>query len=264
MTSASYAVKGSGGQSTPAFVPWIAVFNPDETDKAQHGMYVVYLFKADMTGVYLSLNHGVTELVNVHGRREARKILANQATEIRADMPALSPYIATIDLASRAGLPRDYEAGNIAALAYDTADLPPSAELAADLDELLRLYDNALVVRDALRIKTPDKIFTTKQSLEIPPVEPEFKPKSSADYIQHYKEQHLVKSRSHEKVVKLYGKFLSEKGFVPNTKNVHPRDLTAERNQEHWLIEVKVVAKANGVVATREALAQLLMYREFL
>lgn len=36
----------------------------------------------------------------------------------RANMPALSPYLCTIDLASRAGLPRDYEAGNIATLAY--------------------------------------------------------------------------------------------------------------------------------------------------
>ena len=36
----------------------------------------------------------------------------------RANMPALSPYLSTIDLASRAGLPRDYEAGNIATLAY--------------------------------------------------------------------------------------------------------------------------------------------------
>jgi hypothetical protein len=260
---AGYAVKGSGGQSTPAFVPWIAVFNLDETNEAQHGMYVVYLFKANMTAVYLSLNHGATELVNLHGRTQARQILANQAAEIRANMPALSPYLPTIDLASRERLPRDYEAANIAAVEYDTTNLPPSAELAADLDQLLRLYDNAREVRDALRIKTPSTILTTKPDLAIPSVEAEFKPKSSADYLQHLKEQHLVKSRSHEKVVELYGKFLIDKGLVPNT-HVHPRDLTAQRGTEHWLIEVKVVAKGNGVAATREALAQLLMYRDFI
>ena len=239
------------------------MFNLDETDDAQHGMYVVYLFKADMTAVYLSLNHGVTELVEIHGRKQARRILATQATEIRANMPALAPYLATIDLASKAPLPRDYEAGNIAAVQYDTTNLPPSAELSADLDELLRLYDNALEVRDALRIKTPSTILTTKPDLEIPAVEAEFKPKSSADYIQHFREQHLVKSRSHEKVVEMYGKFLIDKGLVPNT-HVHPRDLTAQRGTEHWLIEVKVVSKGNGVAATREALAQLLMYRDFI
>ncbi|MGH3556786.1 MAG: MrcB family domain-containing protein [Mycobacterium sp.] len=89
--SANYVVKGSGGQSTPAFVSWIAVFNPFETSHAQHGMYAVDPFKADMTGVYLSLNHGVTELVNQFGRQQARETLANQATEIRANMPALPP-----------------------------------------------------------------------------------------------------------------------------------------------------------------------------
>jgi hypothetical protein len=34
---AGYVVKGSGGQSTPAFVPWIAMFNLDQTNEAQHG-----------------------------------------------------------------------------------------------------------------------------------------------------------------------------------------------------------------------------------
>ncbi len=32
---ANCVVKGSVGQSIPAFVPWIAVFNPDETTHAQ-------------------------------------------------------------------------------------------------------------------------------------------------------------------------------------------------------------------------------------
>jgi hypothetical protein len=45
---------------------------------------------------------------------------------------------------------------------------------------------------------------------------------------------------------------------------VHPRDLTAQRGTEHWLIEVKVVTKGNGVAATHEALAQLLMCGDFI
>jgi hypothetical protein len=49
-------------------------------------------------------------------------------------------------------------------LAYDTADFPPGAELAADLDELLRLYDNALVVRDALKLRHPTRDLHYKQS----------------------------------------------------------------------------------------------------
>jgi hypothetical protein len=129
-------------------------------------------------------------------------------------MPALVPYLATVNLASQAPLPRDYEAGNIAAVEYDITKLPPSTQLAADLDELLRLYDNAL---DPGRIEDQNAstILTTKPDLEIPPFEAEFKPKSSADYIQHFKEQHLVKSRSHEKAVEMYGRFLIDKVWFP-------------------------------------------------
>lgn len=257
---AGYLVKGSGGQGAAAIVPWIAVFNPDETDRAQHGMYVVYLFKADMTQVVLSLNQGVTELVERFGTTEGRKRLVGQATEVRGAMPVLFDYAASIDLGGPPGLPRDYEAGNIAAVVYDTSSLPATDYLARDLHTFIRLYDNALDVRDALRIATPEKVVTTK-NLPIPAVEKEFKPKDSSDYFQQIKAHELRKSRSHEKVVELYGQFLIAQGFEPNT-NVHPRDLTADRDGKHWLIEVKTVFKGDGVQATREALAQLLWYKE--
>jgi len=131
LVPAGYAIKGSGGQSTGAHVPWIAVFNPDETTKAQQGMYVVYLFRADMQAVYLSLEQGVTDLVKLHGTKEARRILTAQGEAIRANMPALQPYLAQIDLGVKADLPRDYEAGNIGALEYSLSNLPSARQLAA-------------------------------------------------------------------------------------------------------------------------------------
>src|SRR4051812_33560390 len=53
-----YLVEGSGGKGNPAVVPWIGVFDPDETTTAQRGMYVVYLFAADMSSIVLSLAQG--------------------------------------------------------------------------------------------------------------------------------------------------------------------------------------------------------------
>jgi MrcB-like, N-terminal domain len=38
------------------------VLDPDETETAQRGMYVVYLFAADRTKLYLSLNQGSDDL----------------------------------------------------------------------------------------------------------------------------------------------------------------------------------------------------------
>lgn len=146
LVPAGYVIKGSGGQGAGAHVPWIAVFNPDETTKAQHGMYVVYLFRADMQVVYLSLEQGVTELVDLHGRTRAREILASQALAIRANMPTLQSYLAQISLGVKEDLPLDYEAGNIGALEYSLSNLPSAQQLADDLDQMLLLYENALEV----------------------------------------------------------------------------------------------------------------------
>jgi MoxR-like ATPase len=155
--SDKYIVEGSGGRGAAAHVPWISVFNPAETTTAQRGIYVVYLFKADMTQVYLSLNQGVTDLVEQHGPTVAREMLTGQAAQIRAAMPELAGYLARIALGSAAPLPRNYEAGNIAAISYDTAQLPTNEELVRDLRNFLRFYDDALVARDEVEPASPTK-----------------------------------------------------------------------------------------------------------
>lgn len=55
-----YKVKGSCGASNKAEVPWIGVFNTSITSTAQYGIYIVYLFRADMKGFYLCLGQGIT------------------------------------------------------------------------------------------------------------------------------------------------------------------------------------------------------------
>ena len=254
----------SGGKGNAAVVPWIAVFQPNETTTAQRGMYLVYLFSADMTTVSLSLNQGVTELVSRFGTTEGRKRLASQAAAIRARLQPdqVDGLDDVIDLRSAQTLPRNYEAGNIVAKAYRANALPEGNVMAADLRRFVRLYELALEVRNALRISTPDTIVTTKD-VEFPDNDVEFKPKNDADYLQYFKGRTLRKRRDHERVVKQYGLFLKGRGFTPNT-NVHPRDLTVARDGKHWLVEVKVVYRGNGVLATRDALSQLLMYKEYL
>lgn len=55
-------VKGSMGQSNKTQYPWIAIMDKNITQSTQYGLYMVYLFKKDMTGFYLSLNQGITSL----------------------------------------------------------------------------------------------------------------------------------------------------------------------------------------------------------
>jgi hypothetical protein len=51
-------VKGSGGQTSATFTPWVGFFDPDETS-SQFGVYVVYIFAEDLQSVALTLNQGI-------------------------------------------------------------------------------------------------------------------------------------------------------------------------------------------------------------
>lgn len=90
----------------------------------------------------------------------------------------------------------------------------------------------------------------------------DFKPKDSGDYLSHVRGRVLVKSRSHEQVLRDYGTAIVRHGWAPST-SVHPRDLELRRGNEVCLAEIKVVYKGNATHAVREAVGQLMEYRHF-
>lgn len=259
-----YIAQGSGGQGGPAFVPWIAVFDPDETTTAQRGMYVVYLFAVELGTVVLSLNQGVTDLIKRYKTAGGRQRLGAQADAIRNNLPvgAMAGLDSAIELPTSAARPVHYRYGNIAAMTYKIKDLPNNVTMLADLRRFITLYETALDIREAIRRTHPDVVVTTVEAVVSDPIPfiPEFKPKNDADYYQLIAAQRLVKTRKHEALVRDYGVFLANRGFQAAT-NVHPRDMIALKGERTWLIEAKMVRRGNGVHAAREALGQLLAYR---
>ncbi|OXM49566.1 hypothetical protein CFP71_29930 [Amycolatopsis thailandensis] len=255
-----YLVKGSSGQSTTAFVPWIAVFDPDETDSATHGMYVVYLFAADMRSVSLTLLQGSEDLRKVI-KGDALGDLAGQAGAIRR---AMDPNLIT-DLDERVTLvapkrvqrPKYYEAGTIIAKRYEIADLPADQRLADDLLRFLRLCEHGIDCRRQLALSDPGAIATGERYQ--PPAAEGFKSKDDSEHEQTIAARKIIKSRKHETLVNTFNDHLRDRGFT--TASPHPRDLTATRDGQDWLIEAKVLRRGDAVQATRGALAQLYWYR---
>ncbi len=92
---------------------------------------------------------------------------------------------------------------------------------------------------------------------------PRFKPKNSDDYLAHVSGRTLVKTRSHEALIKDFGEWCNSREFVADT-DVHPRDLIVRRDDSEWLVEAKVVYAGDVTTAVRGALAQALMYRYLL
>lgn len=260
---AGFLVKGSAGNGAGAFVPWVSFFDPDETDTATRGMYVVYLFAEDMKTVSLSLNQGVTELRNAFGTQKAQQLLRSEATAIRNALPSYTAVelAAAIDLGSRPGLPRSYEAGNILAQVYEIESLPEETTLTADLRKMIGLYQDALALREDLRSTTRDVITTIRQT----PADREhspllhFAPKSDSEYVQRITGHVAKRSRRHVTLVQRYGDFLKRGGFDAGA-NVHPRDIVVRSDGEEWLVEAKVVRQGNVSHAVREAIGQLATY----
>jgi len=138
---ASITVTVSTGQGNWAAIPWIALIGEGST--IQSGMYCVYLFREDGSGVYLTLAQGVTEPRNRIGRVGARDELRDKAAKLRPRLLQLesSGYKLDDDIQLRDGaLGTDYEASTIVHKLYERGDVPDDATLMSDLEVLLDAY----------------------------------------------------------------------------------------------------------------------------
>jgi hypothetical protein len=127
-------VKWAVGQGNWARVPHISFLDQRETITTQRGLYGVLLFREDLSGVYLTLNQGVTEFTKDHSHSEARKILRDRADHFGTLVPELgkSGFLIdpNIDLKTEGDLGLDYEASTIAYKLYNRGSVPSDAEIA--------------------------------------------------------------------------------------------------------------------------------------
>lgn len=135
-----YKVAGSPGKGNWTDNPWIAILDTLITDTPQSGYYPVFLFKADMSGVYLSLNQGVTE-VREYYKRDANNVLKLRAEDFRSKIDIDENDLLEIDLNSDSSNAKLYKAGNIIARYYSADNLPNVAELTADVLRFVHLYE---------------------------------------------------------------------------------------------------------------------------
>jgi MoxR-like ATPase len=137
-------IKWSVGQGNWAKVPWVALLDTRESDTTQQGVYCVFLFRQDCTGVYLTLNQGVTQPRDELGAEKAREFLRSRADDLRAKYPDLSERSflvdGSIDLRADPGLGSEYEASTIAHKLYQKNRVPNDEEIEKDLNLMLSAY----------------------------------------------------------------------------------------------------------------------------
>ena len=138
----------SVGKGNWNHIPWLALLSERETTSTQQGVYCVFLFREDMSGVYLTLNQGVTEPKNRLGSQGGLEEVERRASELRVTSRQLAKtgftLDASIDLHAGAGLGRDYEKSTIAYKLYEKGGVPSDDEIRADIEALLEVYDQYL------------------------------------------------------------------------------------------------------------------------
>ena len=123
-----YKIHSSCGQGNWAEIPWLAVFYKDLSISAQKGYYIVYLFRADGSGVYVSLNQGYTNFTKLFKPKEAKKKIEKVSKYWHAHLnflsnknnPGFTVYPIDLRAKSKGRLPEGYELGNICSKFYST------------------------------------------------------------------------------------------------------------------------------------------------
>ncbi|MEU6620150.1 DUF3578 domain-containing protein [Streptomyces litmocidini] len=273
-----YKAEGHGGQTTPAATPWIGIFAEEGNKDPKRGLYLAYIFSADLKNVTLTLQQGITWLEERLGKGRAREEhLRHHAARLRRAVrrQERQGWVDEPELRDKAARPRAYEAASVIAKTYDTAALPSDVTLMEDL---------LVGIAFLQRVQEADRVWWLSDdadALEMsyepgghvsPAADPlaDFHPKDSSDYVAEIKARQQVKRRTHEKLIEDFGAHIAERGYAPITRLQHPKDLVLRRQGEEegggqeWLVEAKAVRNGNPTAAVREALGQLYEYRHFL
>ena len=138
-------VAGSLGKGQKTDYPWVAIYNKNITTSAQRGLYLVYLFKKDLTGFYISLNQGITYYSETYKRKKyecARKV----ADRFRKTIGDNYFDKGDIDLGGTPGtLGYGYQETNIISKYYAKGTFT-TEQLEQDLLRILAIYDELVGV----------------------------------------------------------------------------------------------------------------------
>lgn len=271
-----FEVEGHGGNGGAAHTPWIGVLDPDITDDPKEGLYLAYIFSADLKTVALTLQQGVTELEDKYGKgQKLREYLESRGSALHDQLPSdlVADWGTRPEFKSKAPRARAYEAASVVARCYAVDSLPTETDLRKDLWCLAEVLRQAATVEKGVAVSEVSEEggapLEFKSSYQpTPPQESdgleEFDPKDGSDYVAHIAARTMKKSRKHEVLVDQFGRYAMKRGFKPITKKQHPKDLVLRKGEEEWLVEVKAVKGQSARTASREALAQLYEYSHFL
>ena len=156
-----YVVSGSTAEGRWALVPSLRISIKDITTSSQNGYYIVYLFKEDMTGVYLSLNFGARGFHEKYGKNNLKHAANNFRKILQEEFEEITNYT-PMDLSHRPNKEKGvnskkYEDGDIFNIYYPLDSLNSDEKIINDFKLFLKMYDY-LYEKRGTTIFTPEEL----------------------------------------------------------------------------------------------------------
>jgi 5-methylcytosine-specific restriction protein A len=156
--TSDFIIEGSIGAGNIAEIPWVGVFDKDITETAQTGYYIVFLFKSNMSGFYLSLNQGWTQYKDRYDDlKEAKLEIKKSAEKAQTILRTTLDFdIGPIELGAMGDLGKGYELGNICSVYYAIDSVIDDDDIVNSLRSLMAVYRElkGLVGTDIFNIKS--------------------------------------------------------------------------------------------------------------
>jgi 5-methylcytosine-specific restriction enzyme B len=141
-------VKSSYGQGNWAKIPWIAFLDSRQAASTREGVYPAILFREDCSGLYVTLNQGVSKALTRLGVAGATAALLDQARQIQ-QQPCVAFLESQgflmddgIDLKSTGRPGLDYESSTIAYKFYGRSQIPEDEVILEHVASLLEAYSD--------------------------------------------------------------------------------------------------------------------------
>jgi 5-methylcytosine-specific restriction enzyme B len=201
-------VDPSVGNGRWAAVPWIALLDRRETESITKGLHVIFLFREDMSGVYLAVGMGITEFKGSHPHTWS-SVVADKVDQLRSRFHYL---IASgfqtgpgFDLRSTTTRGKSYGTGVSVYKLYERDNLPTDREIEKDIESLLAAYADYVEKRE-----TPSRVREEVPMLEAEP--------TLSEVVDHFStsltDSHISFGKNHDALVRSFVTSLITKRFV--------------------------------------------------
>lgn len=221
-----YEISASAGQGGWAAVPWIGIFHKDISTSAQKGYDIVYLFREDGEGVYLSLNQGFTFYKDKYkGEMPKEKIgkvskfwIARLNLIRKNNKYGFTTSSINLNSVAKTDMPKGYELGNIYSKYYSKKDLIEIEE-----QDLLNDLDHLKTVFAELRAMLTEDYSSINQKI------------ISSNSIEELEAEILVKNFDGEVVANYVGKEVAIPNDLVLEKPSHPGEYLRKNDYESEL-----------------------------